>query len=84
MNKLETRLRIAPEVLASRPLSAREVAAAYGIDIVKVLDACNLFVQSRGRKGLRCYREGRYWKIRPVNVEAWIEGMEEETARCLR
>ena len=84
MNKMETRLRIAPEVLAARPLSAREAAAAYGIDIQTILDACNLFVQSRGRNGLRCYREGRYWKIRPVNIEAWIERMEEETARCLR
>ena len=77
MNKMETRLRIAPEVLAARPLSAREAAAAYGIDIQTILDACN-------RKGLRCYRDGRYWKIRPVNIEAWIETMEEETAKCLR
>lgn len=84
MTKLEIRARIAPEVLAARPLSAREAAAAYGIDIQTILDACNLFVQSRGRNGLRCYRDGRYWKIRPVNIEAWIERMEEETARCLR
>lgn len=84
MSNEATRARIAPEVLAARPLSAREVAAAYGLDMVKVLDACNLFVQSRGRKGLRCYREGRYWRIRPVNVEAWFCQMEEETAKCLR
>lgn len=84
MTKLEIRARIAPEVLAARPLSAREAEAAYGIDIQTILDACNLFVQSRGRNGLRCYRDGRYWKIRPVNIEAWIERMEEETARCLR
>ncbi len=84
MNRDATRARIAPEVLAARPLSAREVAAAYGIDVATVLDACNLFVQSRGRKGLRCYREGRYWRIRPVNVEAWICQLEEDTAKCLR
>lgn len=75
---------VAPEVRAACPLTAQQVAAVYRMDIQEVVDACTLFVQSGGRKGLRCYRAARSWRIRPANVEAWIFEREEETAKCDR
>lgn len=75
---------IAPEVRAACPLTAQQVAAVYRMNIQEVVDACMLFVASHGTKGLRCYRSGRTWRIRPANVEAWLFAREEETARCDR
>lgn len=75
---------VAPEVRAACPLTAQQVAAAYRLDRQAVMDACALFVQSRGKRGLRAFRVGRVWRIRPSAVEAWMERLEEEQARGLR
>ncbi len=75
---------VAPEVRAACPLTAQQVSAAYRIDYQTVIDACELFVQSRGRRGLRSFRMGRVWRVRPSSVELWLAGLENDQARGLR
>lgn len=75
---------VAPEVRAQCPLSAQQVAAVYRFELQRVVDACELFVQSRGRRGLRAFRVGRGWRIRPSSVEEWMMAMEEETCKGMR
>jgi hypothetical protein len=73
---------VAPEVLAMRPLSAREVAKSYGFDVGFILSECQRFIDSRGREGLRCFRRGADWKIRPANIEEWMYELERKESIC--
>ena len=80
--KERAKRQVAPEILAARPLSAREVATTYGFDVGFILDECQRFIDSRGREGLRCFKRGADWKIRPVNIEDWMFEQERRTATC--
>ena len=71
---------VAPEVRALAPLGAVEVAAVFRLDKQAVLDACKLYATSKGREGLRCYHNGRGYKIQPANVVAWMCEMEKSYA----
>ncbi len=71
---------VAPEVRALAPLGAVEVAAVFRLDKQTVLDACKLYATSKGREGLRCYHNGKGYKIQPANVVAWMCEMEKSYA----
>lgn len=73
---------VAPELLAMRPLSAREVASTYGFDIGFILEECERYVASRGKEGIRCFKRGTDWRIRPSNIEAWMFELESKVAVC--
>lgn len=62
-----------------RQLSASEVAKVYGIDRHSVVRECEVYIASRGRRGIRCSRIGRTWRIRPECMDDWIVRMEDET-----
>lgn len=75
---------VAPEVRAACPLTAQQVSAVYRIDYQTIIDACEMFVQSRGRRGLRAFRMGRVWRVRPSCVEEWMARLEEDQAKGMR
>ena len=78
-------MRTAEQELAKyRPLSASQVSRIYGIDKATIITACQIYVQSRGRRGLRCIRTARKWRIRPESVNQWLVELEEATANAER
>ena len=70
------------ELAKYRPLSASQVSRIYGIDKATIITACQVYVRSRGRRGLRCIRTARKWRIRPEAVNQWLIDLEEATANA--
>lgn len=71
---------ISPEVRALALLGADEAAAVFRLDKQLIRDACRQWVASKGRDGLRCFRNGKGYKIRPAAVVEWVEKLEKSYA----
>ena len=84
MPSSQTMRTVEAELAKYRPLSASQVARIYGIDKATIITACQVYVRSRGRRGLRCIRTARKWRIRPEAVNQWLITLEEATANAER